>query len=654
MVTTKHNTDKSARNECDEIPCGKSRKRALGPDNRCCEYREGLRRHWDSNMRVLEKVYAVKFKRPLRSQMCCATLLTGYKEWMGAGLSDIDTGKKKLGRKERIGLKGSRALVKKSLPVPCECMRKSNLESFRKTLETPHTISAKYGRYLQRQTAGLFPVGWDKRYAAQVEKTGPGLGATTTSPRGKGGMMGDGIGQQTYLAMCEGRKEISDFEFKYAEVPTAGKLRSLTITGSDISAFRPLHKMIYNKISKEKWLLRGPPSPESFLQAGFTFRKSILSGDYKGATDSLSVEAAEIILGTILRNSSNIPLPVREAALKALRPTILLPDGSSVLLRRGQMMGSLLSFPLLCLQNRFASLFSLGDVPMLINGDDLVAECDPEAKNRWFKLLPDLGLIPEATKTDYSRSFLTINSTFFAIKAGFCEVVPVIRVKMLQPSLYPVGIGRTFDEFLNYFRGRQRRAMAEIFLARNSSVINALCRTMPSLGFKGRDAFRFLREASYVRRDLKYADVASSPDQPLLPPLPHNVVLSREVPLPLSRPVSSELREMSCVYNACEKWGIKYTSKDTKRWWAELKEERTIKARSVTLPFQAKGNLFGSLATMPKKRRYYDRLVRSRDEAMSLEEYRYTRPSFKPVETVHPMVAQLAPYSPPPPMRFIS
>jgi len=59
----------------------------------------------------------------------------------------------------------------------------------------------------------------------------------------------------------------------------------------------------------------------------------------------------------------------------------------------GQLMGSLLSFPLLCLQNYIAFRWVFpASVPVKINGDDIVFRSTLDQFDRWSAVVGQLGL----------------------------------------------------------------------------------------------------------------------------------------------------------------------------------------------------------------------------------------------------------------------
>jgi hypothetical protein len=80
----------------------------------------------------------------------------------------------------------------------------------------------------------------------------------------------------------------------------------------------------------------------------------------------------------------------------------------------GQLMGSLLSFPLLCFLNDFVMKESGFDpLSYLVNGDDVVA-CDEMSKiDAWKHLAPRVGLSLSVGKNFIDEHFCTVNSQLF-------------------------------------------------------------------------------------------------------------------------------------------------------------------------------------------------------------------------------------------------
>lgn len=140
----------------------------------------------------------------------------------------------------------------------------------------------------------------------------------------------------------------------------------------------------------------------------------VLSGDYESATDGLNMDITMSLMKGILSNIEHEP-----TRLWALYETgehiIEYPDWTKIEPVRqttGQLMGSLLSFPLLCLAN-YALCKFVGIQEMMINGDDLLALCSKDTYQRWRDIGPKVGLVPSVGKNFISREFGTFNSQIF-------------------------------------------------------------------------------------------------------------------------------------------------------------------------------------------------------------------------------------------------
>lgn len=425
------------------------------------------------------------------------------KEWMDRASRSEAVRRK--GRKERVGLRMAISLTKKIFPDPCECARSSSWSTFKsKQGMEDREVDPAFLTYVEKETRKYFREGWDRVvYNDAVLRFPLSRGACVEMSRKKGGMRA-ATNYDSYLHALESGEHGGLSDFKFSEVVSSGKLRSITIQPSSMATLGPLHRAIYSQISRYKWLLRGPPTPEKFKKAGFGFKSSLLSGDYKGATDSLDLRVSRTILGTILDRAREVPCSLKKQAMASLAISVSKGRESFEVLR-GQMMGSFLSFPLLCLYNRISSTYALGKVPMLINGDDLVAETrNPE---RWFSLLPSLGLLPEKSKTDYKKGVCAINSTAFVIKGGKAYPTPTLRVGSLVPKAdaLPSSLGQLLHDFVQ--NGPSRKRAAEVwFRSQSKRVHHALAcgAGLRCLGFWEED-LDLLKSAGVVTRAKKFA-----------------------------------------------------------------------------------------------------------------------------------------------------
>jgi hypothetical protein len=150
-----------------------------------------------------------------------------------------------------------------------------------------------------------------------------------------------------------------------------------------------------------------------------------VSGDYKAATDnlrpSLSLKAWSSICSyaTTFWGGEKVRLidtPYYLLGSKALCSHRLhYPNDVTVDQTWGQLMGSPMSFPILCIVNAAASLVALGwafkkNVTMKVNGDDIGFIADGEQYRTWKSVTQVCGLEFSIGKNYTSREFLLMNS----------------------------------------------------------------------------------------------------------------------------------------------------------------------------------------------------------------------------------------------------
>jgi len=158
---------------------------------------------------------------------------------------------------------------------------------------------------------------------------------------------------------------------------------------------------------------------------GATLKKGYgyLSGDYAAATDNLAPWVSECIARAIARNIG-LPTGLTVLFIRALTRHRFGVFGEDELDQRwGQLMGSVVSFPVLCNANaamcRWAlevaegKPLQLKQCAMLINGDDCLLKTTKLGLDVWKRISAYGGLTPSVGKFYYSRAFANINSTNF-------------------------------------------------------------------------------------------------------------------------------------------------------------------------------------------------------------------------------------------------
>jgi hypothetical protein len=222
----------------------------------------------------------------------------------------------------------------------------------------------------------------------------------------------------------------------------------------------------------------GPATNEDFLEAFGTKddlkeAQFYVSGDYKAATDNLDPRLSEYAWERICWHSTYVRAPVSfndgigicaeecrpftqrlidtpyyQLGLKCLTQHRLHYKSGTYDQCWGQLMGSPMSFPILCLVNAAATLASQGwsfgsKLPLRINGDDIGFITDLEGYTRWKAVTRDCGLEFSIGKNYTSREFLLMNSELRRPpKKG--------AMTLKRSSLGMVGFPEPYDERIHF------------------------------------------------------------------------------------------------------------------------------------------------------------------------------------------------------------
>lgn len=217
------------------------------------------------------------------------------------------------------------------------------------------------------------------------------------------------------------------------------KVRIITAGVAETRCLKPLQKSMWDYLGTKRqfklthgtkylersvWNCRSIEQPDIKLQEGLDnlkrdnpgSSKIWISGDYSSATDNFILECGSVILEEALLHIKHNP--TKEWAMNEMSSHCLVyPKDSGLkpgIQRNGQLMGSLLSFPLLCLVNdSTAVLAGAKDSEYLINGDDILMRVEPSVGANWKRIAPKLGLELSIGKTFSDPEFGTVNSQLF-------------------------------------------------------------------------------------------------------------------------------------------------------------------------------------------------------------------------------------------------
>nr|UUW21028.1 MAG: RNA-dependent RNA polymerase [Sanya botourmia-like virus 10] len=425
----------------------------------------------------------------------------GNHEWSSEGY-------RRLSLTDRVTIAGSLFLWRKTLPSTAPQQSAHRARVTAPELELP----PGYVQHLVRTVEENFPIGWDSGYVEAVEHAVPTTRSCVESSRKKGGYRATCPDRFTYGLTCmgEGSMSDSDREVKYLNAQCDGKVRAVTIMSASAQRLKPLHKVLYDQISKSSWLLRGEAKPSVFRSFSRVPGEVYVSGDYESATDHLPVSSAEWILRAIFRRARYIPENIQIDALKFLRVRIAYDDGVAEATR--QLMGSLLCFPLLCLQNYCAFRWVFGkNIPVKINGDDIVFRSTREKYEEWASFVGKTGLVLSPGKTMVSESVFSLNSTFFRVTSRNVRLIPVVRCSSLLPAKcpYPGSLSGSLHSFLKGFRGCLRDSLGAWFLRAKGGLIRKSGRSVVrGLGMTVTD--NMLKLAGLWTRELWYVNSVPS------------------------------------------------------------------------------------------------------------------------------------------------
>jgi hypothetical protein len=195
--------------------------------------------------------------------------------------------------------------------------------------------------------------------------------------------------------------------------------------------------------------LIGKPVSTEYLERVFSDAEGQFhSLDYKSATDLLDPEVSSWCVDEIC-DAVGMPSDLRILFHKALTGHKV--EGQDQLW--GQLMGSVVSFIVLCLVNASVCWFAyeqtlnkrvnFSDLPLAVNGDDGLVRAPPTFLKTWKEISSCIGLIPSVGKTYSHNSYLNINSTSFVFEQGKFKLIPYVNMGLVY------GMGRSASSGLS-------------------------------------------------------------------------------------------------------------------------------------------------------------------------------------------------------------
>lgn len=262
------------------------------------------------------------------------------------------------------------------------------------------------------------------------------------------------------------------------------KIRTISVADGPVTAVSTSLQKAWHSAMRQLrpfQLIGGVPVREA-LTTLHTRDLPWVSGDYSAATDRLSSHATREVFD-VLTESIAFPSSNRSGTTHRLRDRIAtslmaaeldysktlstfkgrVPDGllrkiplpERTLQRNGQLMGNVLSFPILCIINlaTFLEAFLECEEPLpfdykaarlrgylttedfqsldvLVNGDDILFQAAPLRYEAWLKVTARYGFKPSVGKNYYSDRFFTVNSELYkAPRVDYSELPTFERVQ---------------------------------------------------------------------------------------------------------------------------------------------------------------------------------------------------------------------------------
>jgi len=194
-----------------------------------------------------------------------------------------------------------------------------------------------------------------------------------------------------------------------------------------MTVLKPLQKKMWDVLAKHPcFSLVGTPVTAEYVQDRMGMKlkddEGFLSVDYKDATNQIESFTSEVCAHTIA-DELGLSDELRRLFLTSLTGHLMKNEGLTMWQTNGQLMGSVTSFPILCIVNaaicRWSlelgqkSVVTLRDARLGVNGDDGILRINGFGMMMWRRICDFCGLTPSVGKVYYSQHFLNINSTTY-------------------------------------------------------------------------------------------------------------------------------------------------------------------------------------------------------------------------------------------------
>jgi len=229
-------------------------------------------------------------------------------------------------------------------------------------------------------------------------------------------------------------------DVKLVALPESLKIRVIS-KGPPLTYFvlKPVQKFLHGILRRHPMFrLIGEPVSSQILNEKFATVSGLFhSLDYSSATDFLNPFLSECAVDEIC-SSVGMPDDLRLLFLKALTGHTVEGDPQVW----GQLMGSVVSFIILCVVNGavirrslevlYSREIKLRDCDALVNGDDGAVRAPAAFLPIWKDLAALCGLEPSQGKVYSHPTYLNINSTSYTLQHGLLYLVPYVNMGLMK------------------------------------------------------------------------------------------------------------------------------------------------------------------------------------------------------------------------------
>jgi hypothetical protein len=239
---------------------------------------------------------------------------------------------------------------------------------------------------------------------------------------------------------------------KVQVLPEACKGRTITKHPANCHVLKPLQKALFKIVSDYKCMK--PCKTPSYLKEVNDLKQISdslghtdavwVSGDYSSATDGLHFDLSQVAMEEIATVMEDIdPVVAAWVRHEGGQHLLVYPEHTNLspaIQTNGQLMGSLLSFPILCLANAFTLVYSCGykmdTMPALFHGDDLAARMPLEDYFKWKSFAGQIGLTLSPGKNYVNKNWVSIDSQVYFVTGSSqqMEKLPTGRYGCFVPT----------------------------------------------------------------------------------------------------------------------------------------------------------------------------------------------------------------------------